>query len=103
MTYPTNPTFKSFPVITDKNENSIFIYACIKASTEELIKLTTVKIPITKIDTSQRDELYPGRKYPHIRAKNNIVIPRISLSVSTFQIIFFASFLFSVISRIVIV
>lgn len=103
----TTPNTRSmlsiFPAITDINENSIFIYACMSASIAEFMRLTIVKIPIIAIPLRTRGELYPGRKYATPSARKNITTPRSNRSVRTFPIMVAVFCLFCVISRIVIV
>jgi hypothetical protein len=92
-----------FPNTTENRENSIFIKACIRDKTEELSKLKIVKIDTIKIDISIISELYHGRKKAIRRDKKIIIIPKISLRVITFPIIFEAFSLSFEISRIEIV
>jgi len=92
-----------FPATTDTSENSIFICDCIKAKTEELMRLTRVKAPTIHIAMRVKEVSYHGKNNAIQKARIQIRTHNIVLRLKTFPTIFSALTVFREISRIMIV
>lgn len=95
--------FTSFQAVVEARLNSIFIFACISASTAEFISENTVNMEVINIEISAKDVLYHGRKNASPQARKIIPIHKTSLSDIIFPTIFDCSSFPFEISRIAIV